>query len=338
MSLLISIFLGAVYEYVMRASVSSFIPVAIIKDQFLPGNTGPEQFACNGFIAAPTTEAVAKKMAESGCVKIVNSGSYIGSFVPGFVKTTAARIMGSFSVLGNLSGISYISSSMPWINSSMLLGGGIIDLLRIDRLIFYIKDSYALIKKKKEFSEGLFLQTKKKRDEFLEKIKNLKVSKLEKYEQQAVYFGLASLIREANQSKPGSTKFKFGFVDFIEPEESENVFEMSITNPCNFLNFKPDTPYQVADCLSEKTRKKYISTDPLDIKVSSDNRIFIDSKESSQIEFFNVMKTYYSQMLLAHTFGIVWGQSARMKFINMNNITFFSNPEKIVYQIVFPNS
>src|SRR5208283_2806285 len=107
--------LGAVYEYVMRASMSNLIPFAILKDQILPGTTGSDHFLCGDIVAVPTTEAAIKKLAESSeCRKIANPGSYFGSLIPGFVKTATSMVTDRVTAIGNLPGISYVSSSMPW--------------------------------------------------------------------------------------------------------------------------------------------------------------------------------------------------------------------------------
>lgn len=338
MALLVSIFLGAMYEYVMGPSVNSLITVTILKDQVAGG--GPEQFLCNGFVAQPIppiTEALRTKLGGE-CVKI-DSSSLLAGLVPGFVKTCAGKVANLAGMVGNLPGISYIASSAPWINSSMFLGGGIIDLLHINRLLVYIKDSFELNGKKKKLENmrvhllGQFDESSKKIKELNNELKMLNRMPFngeinnETFADFDVYFGIASLIRESNKQTPGSKRFKMGFVDFIEPDQNKNRFEMHINNVYHFLKFKPEDEYKTAEIFAD-----YYRFTNLDFVVSENNGLAINFPKIDQINFLFI----YAQMLLAHTFGIVWGESAKMKFIDMSKINFISDSEKVISNVIFP--
>ncbi|KKQ11663.1 MAG: hypothetical protein WCS92_04525 [Candidatus Babeliales bacterium] len=237
------------------------------------------------------------------------------------------------------------ASCVSQVNSALVVGSSLLHLTLLNKRIAYKKMQSILATKKKKMRELLNQFTVLLNDLNVSiKQKNLKLSTIEICDQAEfgvklryfatldVLIGLASLMREANPQEKGSVKFKFGFVDFVESDQNTNRFEISIKNICHFFKFKPEDEYKTATVFAND----YIFPE-LSFVVSEDNKLFANSKEFGQINFLtNLLNPIYAQMLLAHTFGIVWGESARMKFIDMSRLSFISNQDKAVFQVIFP--
>lgn len=251
-------------------------------------------------------------------------------YIPSFVKSTTSYVSGA--------------------NRALVVGNFLLNLpmLNINKHIAYKKVQSTLANKKKKMRDLLnqFVLLLNDMNGLIEQ-KNLKLSRIEIGEQTEfnvklryfamldVFIGLASLMRETNQQDDGFIRFKLGFVDFIESDQNKNRFEISIKNICHFLKFKPEDDYKTAAIFA----RDYIFPQ-LYFLVSEKNEFFVNDKEKpyDQINFLtNLISPIYAQMLLAHTFGIVWGESAQMKFIDMSGLMFISNQDKTVVQVIFPS-
>lgn len=238
------------------------------------------------------------------------------------------------------------ASCVSQANSALVVGSSLLHLTLLNKRIAYKKAQSILISKKRKIGEFLNQFSVLLNDlNGSIKQKNLKLSKIEFCEQSEfreklryfamldVLVGLTSIIRESNIQEKGSVRFKFGFVDFVESDQDKNRFEISIKNICHFFEFKPEDEYKTATVFS----KDYIFSE-LSFVVSEDNKFFVNSKDFEQLNFLtSLLNPIYAQMLLAHTFGIVWGESARMKFIDMSRLSFMLNQDKTVFQVIFPS-
>ncbi len=213
-----------------------------------------------------------------------------------------------------------VAAGWGWLSNKLIVGGGLLSITHLDRYLYSIGFKSILNKKVREVEaiKALLVQSV---DEFeicmARRGLNLTRNNLCEMGIDAgdyigaleTFLGVASMIRESRCAcSSGYVRYPITFVEFVESSK----FEFNAVNFCNLGAIDPSLKYMIG----QENRSRIMSRD-FHFKVDATDHLVCDGKNISDVDFLESMANHAcSQFILAQTFGIVFGEQAKMTFID----------------------